>query len=505
MDSYKRRHFWDVMTKILLIYPPWYRFFKGELNAYPIGLCYIAGVLEKHGFDKVRVYNADYQDGNRFISQTEMSKLYDEYLNILKNINHPIWKEIGKKISTQKPDIVGISVMTGKLGSALNVARIIKDFDKDIPVVFGGPHPTILPEETLKNEVVDIVVRGEGEYTFLEIVKNIESDELRKVLGITYKDDNNKIIHNPDRPLIQNLDELPFPARHLLLDLDKYRPIAFGSLFATRGCPYNCIFCASYKIWTKKVRYRSPENVIDEIMYVQKEFKVKNIYFEDDSFTLNSKWTNKLCDLMINEQLNINWGCETRADHVTEDLIGKMKNAGCRYINIGFESGDEETLKKIKKGITIEQIKTATDIILRNNMNLNAFFIIGFPWETKKEIGKTIALLKELNIDSPIYSIATPYPGTELYEICKSEGLIPENVDWSTFFHQSPNMFFSKCLSKNETLQLIQEVEQEIHGLEIKRLRQKLYSFYYIKRIFEYKLYKKPIFILNFFYRKLLK
>lgn len=492
------------MTKILLIYPPWYRFFKGELNAYPIGLCYIAGVLEKHGFDNTYVYNADYQDGGRFVSQTEMSKLYDEYLNILKNIDHPIWKEIERKITAQKPDIVGISVMTGKLGSALNIAKIIKDFDRDIPVVFGGPHPTILPEETLKNEAVDIVVRGEGEYTFLDMVKNIESDDLRKVLGITYKD-NKKVIHNPDRPLIQNLDELPFPARHLLLDRDKYGPSAFRSLFATRGCPYNCIFCASHKIWTKRVRYRSPENVIDEIKYVRKEFKVKNFYFEDDSFTLNSKWTNKVCDLMINEQLNINWGCETRADHVAEDLIGKMKKAGCRHINIGFESGDEEILKKIKKGITLEQIKTATNIILKNDMKLTAFFMIGFPWETKEEISKTLALIKELNIDHPTYSIATPYPGTELYEICESEGLIPENVDWSTFFHQSPNMFFSKHLSKNETLQLIKEVEQEIHDFEIKRARQKLYSFYYIKRIFEDKLYKKPKIILNFFYRNLLK
>jgi len=394
------------IKKVLLISPPWYRIFGGSSFASPLGLCYIAAVLEEHGYDVV-IYNADFKNNLELISDREITARYDEYLRILKNINHPLWKEIQRVISYQSPDIVGISVTTAKYGSALNISHLVKIFDPKIPVVWGGVHPTILPEETIKNKDVDIVVRGEGEYTFLDLIENI--DNLNDVLGITYKE-NDKIIHNPNRPLIQNLDELPFPARHLLLEKENYPPEAFGNIFASRGCPYNCIFCASHKVWTRKVRYRSPENVVDEIKYIQKTFKTHHFRFEDDSFTINKKWVYEICNLLIKEKLNIQWTTETRADIVTDDLIKKMKLAGCKNITIGVESGNEKILKKIKKGITIEQIKNANKILKQNGVGLSAFFMIGFPWETKREINNTISLMKELDPSIAVFSVATPYP-----------------------------------------------------------------------------------------------
>lgn len=364
-------------------------------------------------------------------------------------------------------------------------------------------HPTILPDEAVKNRDVDIVVRGEGEYTFLELIKNLES--LDKVLGITYKE-NGEVIHNQNRALIENVDELPFPARHLILEKENCLPEAFGNIFASRGCPYNCIFCASHKVWTKKVRYRSPQNVADEIKEIKKTFKTNQFRFEDDSFTLNKKLVEGVCDLLIKEKLNIKWTTETRADLVTDDLIKKMKSAGCEDITIGVESGDEATLKRIKKGITIEQIRNANRILKENKMGFSAFFIIGFPWETKREIDKTVSLMKELDPRVAGFSVATPYPGTELYEIYKSEGLIPEKIDWSRFFHQSPDMYLTKNLTKEETSKIIEEVEKIFDEHNDKKWRERLLSnpMYVIKRAIKGKYYN-PRDLWTLFHRYILK
>ncbi len=455
------------IKKILLISPPWFRLLGGSSPPSPLGLCYIAGVLEEDGFD-VRVYNADFKARTGLSQASEMTANYDNYLQTLENINHPLWKEVEAVISLQSPDIVGVTVTTAQYGSALNVSKLVKDFNPDIPIVWGGVHPTILPDEVIKNRHVDIVVRGEGEYTFLDLIQNLEG--LDKVQGITYMRNGN-VTHNPNRPLINNLDELPFPARHLILGKGDYLPHAFGNIFATRGCPYNCIFCASSKIWTKKIRYRSPENVVNEIKQIRKNFETYLFSFEDDSFTLNKEFVKAVCKLLIEENLDIKWSAETRADLVSDDLIKIMKSAGCEAITIGVESGDEETLKKIKKGITLEQIKLSKKVIKENRIRFSAFFMVGFPWEGEKEINKTILLMKELDPHTAFFSIATPYPGTELYDICSSEGLLPENIDWSRFFHQSLDMCFTRNLTTEEFQKLIQRAEKlfEKHNLRQKR------------------------------------
>ena len=461
------------IRKILLIGPPWFRLLGGSSPPSPLGLCYIAGVLEENGFN-VLVYNADFKARTGLSQASEMTANYGNYLQILENINHPLWKEVETVITQQSPDIVGISATTAQYGSALNVSKLVKNFNPDIPVVWGGVHPTILPDEVINNGHVDIVVRGEGEYTFLDLIQNLE--RLDRVQGITYMQ-NGKVTHNPNRPLINNLDELPFPARHLILGKEDYLPHAFGNIFATRGCPYNCIFCASSKIWTKRVRYRSPENVVNEIKQIKKNFKTHHFCFEDDSFTLNKEFVKAVCELLINEKLDIKWSAETRADLVSDDLIRMMKSAGCEAITIGVESGDEETLKKIKKGITIEQIKLSKKILKENRIRFfGAFFMVGFPWEGEKEINKTILLMKELDPYTAFFSIATPYAGTELYDICRAEGLLPENVDWSRFFHQSLDVGFTKNLTREEFQKIIQKAEKIFEEHNLRKKRQLLLS-----------------------------
>ena len=461
------------IKKILLVSPPWYRMFGQSSNTSPLGLCYIAAVLEEQGYD-VAIYNADYKKGLSYgAGVRQITSKYNEYLRILKDINHPLWREVATVISKESPDIVGISVTTAKYGSALNVSRLVKDFNADIPVVWGGVHPTILPNDTIRNRDVDIVVRGEGEYTFLDLVRNPIS--LGNILGITYKEQGN-IIHNPDRPLIENLDTLPFPARHLLLEKESYHPETFGNIFASRGCPYSCTFCASHKVWTRKVRYRSPQNVVDEIKAVRKVFNTNIFRFDDDSFTLNKRFVEDFCDLLIKEKLDIKWSTETRANLVSDDLVKKMKSAGCEDIQIGAESGDEETLRLIKKGVTVEQIRNACRVLKQNKIRVSAFFMIGFPWETKKDIYKTVSLMKELDPHSASLSVVTPYPGTELYDTCLSEGLLADNMDWSTFFHQSPDMYLTKNLTKEETFEVIEDAEKIFDAHNDRKIRELLRS-----------------------------
>jgi len=471
------------INRVLLINPPWYRIFGGSSQSSPLGLCYIAGVLEKYGYN-VSIYNADYVQGLKLISEADYTKNYNTYLHVIEDLNHKLWKEVAGVIAEQAPEIVGITVPTAKYGSALNISKLVKDFNPQIPVVWGGVHPTILPEETIKNKNIDIVVRGEGEYTFLELIKNLGN--LDKVLGITYKDEGG-IVNNKSRPFIEDLDELPFPARHLVLGNENYYPEAFGSIFASRGCPFNCIFCASHKVWTKKVRMRSPENVVNEIKEIKNKFKTNLFRFEDDTFALSKDYVECICNLFKKEKLNIKWKAETRVELVTDGLIKNMRSAGCEELMLGVESGEEETLKRIKKDITVKQIKEAAKIIKDNKVKLGAYFMIGFPWETKIDIDKTVALMKDINPRIAYLSVATPYPGTELYDICLTEGLIPEKIDWSKFFHQSPDMYLTKNLAREDAPKIIEEVEKIFGKHNIQKMREILISnpFYVIKRLFK--------------------
>ncbi len=438
------------------------------------------------------MYNTDFIENSNVLSSKSFTDMYKTYLKTLKNLDMPVWQEIKNRLDDYDPDIVGITVMTPMLFSGLNVAELVKSKNYDIPVVFGGVHPTIMPEEIINNSNVDIVVRGEGEKTFLEILQNYNN--LNNILGVTYKK-KDKVINNPPRPLIQNLDELPFAARHLLLDYTKYPPESFGNIFASRGCPYNCIFCASNKIWGRRVRYRSPENIIEEIKHIKKNFKTKLFRFEDDSFTLKKKWVFELCDLMIEQKVNIKWTAETRANVVDDALINKMKLAGCKMLDIGVESGDENTLKMIKKGITLDQVRNAFSIIKSHKILTNAFFIVGFPWESEKEIKNTASFMKELDPFHAYFSISTPYPGTELYDYYEKNGLLPEKINWAKFFHQSADMYLTKKHSRKEVAVIISETQKEFekhNRMNIKKLilLDPLYLFGIIKSNEYYKLNK---------------
>jgi len=363
-------------------------------------------------------------------------------------------------IRQEKPDIVGITAMTPTINSAVRVAKKVKESNSDITVVLGGTHATILPEETLKNAPeIDMIVRGEGEQTILELVKVLEENasNLDRVLGVTYRE-GASMRSNPARPPILELDELPFPAFHLLM-VGKYRlhpPFGRHSfampIITSRGCPYRCIFC-SKSVCGKKYRSNSSGYVVDEIRLLTEKFGVKEIKFYDDVFTLDRKRVVSICMRLKEQGINIPWTCETRVNLVDSDLLGVMKDAGCYMIAYGVESGNQGVLSNLKKDITLEQAIKAFKSTHDAGIETVAYFMIGSPEETPETIRETIEFAKRLNPDFVQFSIAIPYPGTEFYSLAVEEGYIPEKWDEYVYANlksvDNPN-FRTKTLSREE-------------------------------------------------------
>ncbi len=460
--------------KVLLVWPPWHRLQNSEFVGYPIGLCYLAGVLEKSGVH-AKVVNADFNRGEAAFHNSEMTDSYEHYKAVIHDADHPLWHETDAVINDFQPDIIGFTATTGNVAAALNMSRIAKKINPDTKIIFGGAHPTARPESTLKFPEVDYIVMREGEQTLLELVRNFDSQDFSGVLGMGYKDDGGIKI-NPPRPLIENLDELPFPARHLLERKGAFPPDAFGGIFTSRGCPFSCIYCSSHTIWGKRVRYRSVDSVIEEIKRVKKEFRTRHFFFVDDTFSLKMDRARELCDRITGENLDIEWHCQTRVDCVSEELIKKMKEAGCNCVLIGVETGDPESMKKIKKAIDLDKVRAAATLFKKCGMPFNTFFMVGFPWETLDQINNTLSFMKEIDPSDASYAVVTPQPGTELFDIVRSEGLLDaeDKIDWSTFHHQSIDMFKTHKFTTEEKKKIIEAAEQAFDAQKHKKLREKL-------------------------------
>ena len=441
--------------KVLLINPPFQRLKKIKKIFFPLGLGYLASSLVKNGFE-CKIYNVEVPKEAEILSEIIDNKSllanHRNYVEAIRDGKHKVWQEVAETLRKFEPDLVGISVMTPIYGSALKISRLVKEYNKECKVVWGGPHPSVESGKLLLEEVVDFVIREEGEDTIVELCKSLNSGphgDFTEIKGLSYKC-NNDIVHNPARKLCNNIDKLEFPARSLLLQERLYPASAFGKLITSRGCPFECGYCSAYHIWGRHVRFRSIENVILEIKNVIERYKTREFYFFDDNFTLNRKYTSKLCEAMIDNKLDISWNCITRPDLIDNNLIKVMKKAGCCHVDIGIESGSPAILNRIDKKASLEQIRQASRILKANRMNWGAFLMIGFPDETERDIEMTMQFAKEISPISFEFSIFTPYPGTKLYALANELGLISEDFDWSRFSHQSPENHFTKNISKEK-------------------------------------------------------
>ncbi len=341
---------------------------------------------------------------------------------------------IKKLIDRHNPDIIGISSTTPMWQFARQYAEWIKEYSQ-IPVMIGGIHPTSAPEEVISHKAVDIICIGEGEYATLELLNKLEAGEnYRNIENLWFKDSDGSIIKNPLRPLISNLDELPFPDRDIFdMDFLIEKNIWLATLVTSgRGCPYNCTFCC-HSLLKKKyndleqkyVRQRSVEDVIRELTYLKTNYAPSYFLIYDDTFTWNREWVMKFCESYAENELNIPFAVNVRVETVDSDLLTTMKDAGLDMIIAGIETGNERLREKVlNKRIDNERIKKVFRIADEMNIKTYTTNMVGIPGETAQTIVEGIKLNWELEPDKIQISIFTPFPGTELYQLCKEKGYL---------------------------------------------------------------------------------
>lgn len=458
------------MAKVLLIDPPWFVLQDQDNSVASIGLAYLGTYLKSKGHECL-IFNGEFG----FKTRPQKGVVLVDYPQYLSNLDSnskllkKTFEEMEKIIKEFKPSIVGITVPTAKYIVAVKIANKIKQINPKIKIVVGGPHPTVLPEKTLEEDCFDVVIKNEGEVSFYNVVEAIEKNKsLKNIRGISYKKDK-KIFNNKDQSYIKDLDTLPFPAWDLFYRWKEFHPDSFGGILTSRGCPYDCTFCASQKIWSRKTRNRTVQNIIKEIKQTHERFKTKLFRINDDTFTLNKKRIVEFCNALIKEDIKIKWVCDTRTNHVDLELLNLMKKAGCFHINLGIESGNPEILKLIKKGINLEEVRKVFKLAKKAKISTTAYFMIGFPTETKEQVMDTIKLMEEIKPDNPCWGIVTPYPGTELYNLAKKMKVLPKKDNYSYYFHHSPDMGLSKNLTKEDINELTSEIQKRLDNIYLKK------------------------------------
>jgi anaerobic magnesium-protoporphyrin IX monomethyl ester cyclase len=376
------------------------------LSMPPIGLGYLAVSLEKE--------NINFKIVDEQIENAPLS-LIDGYI---------------KNGEISKPYIFGFSVLTASFNSALVLAKTLKQKYEDSIILFGGIHPTSLPEESLSFDFVDFVLAGEAERTLPQFYKLAKSNkDFSGVKNLFYKKDN-MIIQNEKEFLTEDLDNYPFP--YHMFHNPKYD---LNFIMTSRGCPYNCIFCSNRITTGKPYRFRSSDSIVEELDLLNKKYKKTNIHFFDDNLLVNKKRIYELLEKIRQKGLDkvMTYGFQARGDNVDKQLLIDMYNNGFKSVFFGIESASNRMLEIVKKGETIEQIKEGIGFAKEAKMNISATFIYGLPTETKEDRDASMRFCKDMKLDIVRFNNATPYPGTELFEIAKKENRLFVSGNYENF------------------------------------------------------------------------
>ena len=376
-------------------------------------------------------------------------------------------QELTRRVRKIQPDMVAMSIMTFNLLDALHTAGVLKQEHPNIKICLGGPHVNLYPKETLDQPNIDYVVFGEGEKIFTQLITALEKDIsepqfLQAIKGLGWKKNGISIV-NPAQTELLDLDELPFPARHLV-DVSKYQHIIgegrqFFTIQATRGCPAACTFC---DIRQTKFRCRSPKSVVDEIEQLV-NMGVDDLFFVDDTITINKKNLIDTCNLIVERGINIHYKISARVDTINEEVLQALKKSGCYRIHFGIESANPRHLKYLQKGQTPEKVERACKMTRKAGIGFFAYMMIGIPHETREEIFATVDFTKNLNPDYAQFSICTPYPKTELYQQMLDEGIVTEDY-WQKFAEQ-PRADFKILFWNNDfTEEDLRELQDDCHA-----------------------------------------
>lgn len=421
------------IKRVLLIQPPAFaNTAKTDINPnLPLGIAYIAAVLEREKYE-VKILDA-FVEG------------WDKEEPVGKEVIRVglTFEEIECKIQDFSPDVVGVSnLFTAQRKNAHKVCKIAKKVSQDILVIMGGAHPTVAPEIVLEDKNVDFVVLGEGENTIVGLMNYLKKEvDLRSLDGVAFRE-NGKVVVAPKTKFIMDLDSIPFPARHLL-KMDAYSRAGvthggfvartpYASVVTSRGCPFQCTFCSAHKVFGRKYRCRSVDNVMEEIEMLVQDYGIKKILIEDDNFTLNARRTEQILDKLIEKKYDLIWDTPNGIAVFTlnEKIIRKIKESGCDRLNLALESGNQYVLDNIiRKPLKLKKVIPLIEFARSIGMNVNVFFVVGMPEETIEQIRYTFRFARKMKFYHPHISILTPYPGTEVYEICKEKRYLVEDFN----------------------------------------------------------------------------
>jgi anaerobic magnesium-protoporphyrin IX monomethyl ester cyclase len=422
----------------------------------PLGLLYVAAYARAHTAHTIEVLDCQLED--------------------------LAYEAIEAEIRRRAPDLVGIQTMTFTLIDAIETARRVKSANPRIHVTLGGPHVYLFPEETISIPEIDSLILGEGEMNFADFLNAFETGaDLRTVKGLVYKRDGT-IIRNPLRDLVSDLDSLPFPAREML-PVNRYYSVLAKStpittLMSSRGCPAKCIFCDRPHLG-KTFRARSPKNVVDEMQECAR-LGIAEIFFYDDTFTVDRERVGAICDLVVARGLRIGWDIRARVNDLTPQLLVKLKRAGCQRIHYGIESGTPEILRILQKGINLEHAREVFRATKKAGITTLAYFMLGNPTETREQIMQTIAYAISLDADYIHFSLTTPFPGTELYKRGLRQGLYPSDY-WREFATHPSNDFvprlWEEILARKQLVEFLAYAYKRFYSRPS----------YLLKRLFEVK------------------
>lgn len=386
--------------KILLLNMP-IRFNQWQNLEMPLGISYIAGMLARASH---QVWIKDY----------EVEKFHRD--------------DFAREIKELRPDLVGLSFRSSSYNSAKRLSHLMKEIDKDIPVVLGGHHVSAFAQETLRDLSADFAICGEGEFAMLELIGALQGKgNLENIAGLVYRKDAD-IKSNGAAKEIANLDSLSFPAWDVL-SMDRYLT---ASVLSTRGCPFRCIFCDK-GVSSRRVRFRSAESVLQELVLLKEKYGKNQFYFVDDYFLLNKIRTIELLNLIIKNKLRINWFCQSRVDGLDQELLRLARRSGCQRITFGVETGDEEELRYIDKKTTLRQAEQAVQLTKEAGIEARVNFMVGFPISTPKTVENSIKFAARLKADLYRFFVVSPLPNTILWDRVKE--IHPEIVDisWDKF------------------------------------------------------------------------
>lgn len=435
--------------KVVLVRLPFYALFgvtAPKMKTYPLNLLYLATYLKQwstHEAVLVDGENISCPGMGDFLVGAEdpeimMNHGIPQMLGILREPHHPFWSALESKILDEQPDLIGITCNSGNMDTARVVVGRLRAHG--IPIVLGGSHPTVLPEQSLRYTGADLCVQGEGEQTLLDIVQALSSQESMAAIPSVAQRSGDSIQVNARGPLIKDIDDLPIPDRTLIRRSDYYGEV----IMTGRGCPFDCSYCASRTIWGKTVRLRSVSSMLQELRQLRDSVGSEGeerpgqwvVKILDDTFTVNRRRTLELLDAIIEEKLNcFEFTGGLRADTLDETVVEKMREANFRRVTLGVESGSPRILKMIRKGESNDDVKRALVLLREANIKSHAFFMIGLPGETSDDIELSKQFILESQPDYVEVNMVTPYPGTELFE--KLMPGDPNDIDrWHRWFHQ---------------------------------------------------------------------